>query len=101
VPGQTGAVVTVLAGLIGLALLAFGARILANGRAPAWIGRSFRNGREAGFYHLCFGLALLIFALGARLPGAASGTITEVLAVALVAVAVVRFRPRGRKMSDD
>jgi hypothetical protein len=94
-------VVTVLGGLAGLALLTFGARVLIKNRAPVWMTRSFRTDREAGCYHLLFGLALLIFVMGARLPGAASGTITEILAVALVAVAVVRFRPRGRPMIDD
>ncbi|MEU4421259.1 hypothetical protein AB0F81_11580 [Actinoplanes sp. NPDC024001] len=91
----------VLGGLLGLALVAFGARILLRRRAPALIERSFRSAREAGCYHLLFGLAVLLFVAGARLPGARSGQATAVLAVALVGVAVVRFRPRGRRRDDE
>ncbi|MEU8237990.1 hypothetical protein AB0C07_07090 [Actinoplanes missouriensis] len=91
----------VLGGLIGLLLLAFGARVLVSGRAPAVIGRSFRTDREAGFYHLLFGLAVLIFVGGARLVGGSSGTTASVISMALVAVAVVRFRPRARARRDD
>ncbi|MEU4693195.1 hypothetical protein [Actinoplanes sp. NPDC023714] len=88
-------------GLVGSALLLFGARVLVTGRAPALIGRSFRCDRDAGGYHFLFGAALVIFVVGARLPGEASGTITALLSIALVATAVVRFRPRARRTSDD
>ncbi|MBB2945354.1 hypothetical protein FB565_005087 [Actinoplanes lutulentus] len=90
-----------LGGLIGLALLGFGARILVSGHAPAVIARSFRADREAGWYHLLFGVALVIFVVGARLPGEASGTTATILSIALVAVAVVRFRPRGRVRDEE
>ncbi|MEV6299249.1 hypothetical protein AB0M02_07580 [Actinoplanes sp. NPDC051861] len=85
--------VAVLGGLLGAALVAFGARMLILRRAPALIGRSFRTVREAGCYHLLFGVALLLFVFG--------GTAASLVAVALVGVAVLRFRPRGRKHDDE
>lgn len=91
----------VLGGLLGLALVAFGARILVTGRAPAMIDRSFRTSREAGCYHLLFGVALLVFVAGARLPGVYTGQGTALFAVVLVGIAVLRFRPRGRRRDDE
>ena len=91
----------VVGSLLGLALVAFGGRILATGRAPGMIGRSFRTAREAGCYHLLFGVAMLIFVLGARLPGGHTAPGTAVFALVLVAIAVVRFRPRGRRQDDE
>jgi hypothetical protein len=84
---------SVLGGLLGAALVVFGVWILISGSAPAVIGRSFRTLREAGCYHLLFGLAALIFAIG--------GTRAAVVALALVGIAVLRFRPRGRKPDDE
>ncbi|MDI6098588.1 hypothetical protein QLQ12_08235 [Actinoplanes sp. NEAU-A12] len=87
------------AALIGLVLTVFGARILVTGHAPALIARSFRTPREAGLYHLLFGVALLIFVLGTtQLTDVAAITAT-VIAVGLVAVAVVYFRPGSRSRS--
>ncbi|WP_328464918.1 hypothetical protein OHA21_42135 [Actinoplanes sp. NBC_00393] len=91
----------VLGGVLGLALVVFGARMLMTSRAPAMLERSFRTAREAGSYHLLFGAALLIFVVGARLPGARTGSVTATFALVLVAVAVVRFRPRGRRRDDE
>ncbi|MFI1993227.1 hypothetical protein [Actinoplanes sp. NPDC020271] len=85
-----------LGGLAGLALFIFGVRMLVLGRGPEMIARSFRSLRDAGFYHLLFGLALLIYVGGLHLPGAVTGQVAAVLAVALVGVALVLFRPRGR-----
>ena len=85
--------VAVLGGLIGLALVVFGARMLIVRRAPAMISRSFRTVREAGWYHLLFGLALLLFVFG--------GAAASLIAVALVGIAVLRFRPRGHKADDE
>jgi hypothetical protein len=90
-----------IGGGIGLALAAFGARMLLTGRMPAATGRSFRNVRDAGLYHLLFGLALVILAVGSSLPGhGIPGIVSAVLAVGMVGVAVVKHRPRGRKTAD-
>jgi Flp pilus assembly protein TadB len=89
----------VIGGVIGLALALFGVKLLATGRAPASTKRAFRTVREAGFYHLLFGAALLILVIGTKVKGptAAAGA---VVAVPLVAVAVARFRPRGRRTEE-
>ena len=87
----------VIGGVIGLALALFGVRMLVTGRAPASTTRSFRTVHEAGLYHLLFGLGLILLVAGTRLPGDQTGAVTAVLAVLLAAVAVVRYRPRGRK----
>ncbi len=94
---QTGAVgVEVLGGVLGLALLVFGVRMLVRDQAPEMIARSFRSIRDAGFYHLLFGLAMLIYVIGLHLPGALPGQAAALVAVILVGVALFRFRPRGR-----
>ncbi|GIF06249.1 hypothetical protein Asi03nite_37870 [Actinoplanes siamensis] len=84
-----------LGGVLGLALFVFGVRMLVLGRAPALIARSFRSMRDAGYYHLLFGLALLIYVGGLHLPGLLAGQVAALVAVFLVGVALVRFRPRG------
>ncbi|PWK42023.1 hypothetical protein [Actinoplanes xinjiangensis] len=84
------------AALIGLVLAVFGARMLVTGNAPGVIARSFRSPRQAGGYHLLFGLAVLMFVLGATLLTELAAMIATLLAVALVAVAVVYFRPGSR-----
>ncbi|GIF12244.1 hypothetical protein [Actinoplanes teichomyceticus] len=86
----------VLGGVLGLALFLFGMRILVRGEAPGVIARSFRTARDAGCYHLLFGLALVIYVGGLHLPGAVAGQAAALVAVVLVGVALVRFRPRGR-----
>jgi len=87
----------VIGGVIGLALALLGVRMLATGRAPASAARSFRTVHDAGLYHLLFGLGLILLVVGTRLPGHRTGAVTAVLAVLLAAVAVLRYRPRGRK----
>ena len=87
----------VIGGVIGVALALFGVRMLVTGRAPASTTRSFRTVHEAGLYHLLFGLGLILLVAGTRLPGDRTGAATAVLAVLLAAVAVARYRPRGRK----
>ena len=87
----------VIGGVIGVALALFGVRMLVTGRAPASTTRSFRTVHEAGLYHLLFGLGLILLVAGSRLPGDRTGAVTAVLAVLLAAVAMVRYRPRGRK----
>ena len=87
----------VIGGAIGLALALLGVRMLVTGRAPASARRSFRTVHDAGLYHLLFGLGLILLVVGTRLPGHRTGAVTAVLAVLLAAVAVLRYRPRGRK----
>ncbi|MGW4942834.1 hypothetical protein ACWEOZ_14760 [Actinoplanes sp. NPDC004185] len=96
-----GTATLLVGGVIGLVLALFGVRMLVTGHAPAGTARNFPGVRAAALYHLLFGLALLLMVLGqALLTGTARLTAT-VLAVALVAVALVRFRPRRRNSADD
>jgi len=91
-----GTATLVIGGAIGLALGLFGVRMLVVGRGPASTLRNFPDARAAGLYHLLFGLALLLMVLGQTLFGGAASTVTSVLAIALVGIALVRYRPRGR-----
>jgi hypothetical protein len=85
---------------IGLVIGLFGAKMLATGRAPASTQRAFRSVRDAGLYHLLFGVALLILVIGTTVKGP-TAAVTSVLAVAMVAIAVIRFRPRGRRAAEE
>ncbi|GAB1644933.1 hypothetical protein [Krasilnikovia sp. MM14-A1259] len=87
--------------VVGAGLAAMGAGMLATGRMPAATARTFRDVRAAGLYHLLFGLALLILVVGLYLPGFAASWISAGVAVTLVAVAVVRYRPRRRSPDDE
>ena len=88
----------VVGGAAGSALALFGMKVLVTGRAPAAVARSFRQIKDAGLYHLLFGLGLLVLVLGVLLPGGGvTGTATSALAVVMAGVAVVRYRPRGRR----
>src|SRR3954451_15160046 len=82
----------VAGGAIGLALAVFGITLLITGRAPAPTSRAFRTVRDAGLYHLLFGVALVLLVLGTRAPGVATAVVAAVVAVAVVAVAVIRYR---------
>ncbi|GAA2620105.1 hypothetical protein [Paractinoplanes durhamensis] len=84
-------------GVAGLALVVFGVGMLITGRAPDATVRSFRTVREAGLYHLLFGAGLALVVLGTAVRVAVVTVLTSVAAVALVGVAVVRFRPRGHR----
>jgi len=86
----------VAGGVIGLVLAGVGARMLITGRAPGGIGRAFRSVRDAGLYHLLFGLGLVVLVVGTQLPGAHTATVTAVVAVLLAGVAVIRYRPRKK-----
>jgi hypothetical protein len=94
---DTGTWTLVIGGATGLALALFGVKMLVTGRAPAPTGRSFRDVRDAGLYHLLFGLGLLLLVAGTKLPGDLTGIATAVVAVVLAGVAVVRYRPRGKR----
>jgi predicted MFS family arabinose efflux permease len=84
------------AALVGLVLAVFGGRMLVTGKAPGVIARSFRTPRQAGGYHLLFGLAVLVFIMGATQLTELAAMIATLVAVGLVAVAVVYFRPGSR-----
>jgi hypothetical protein len=94
---STGQWTMVVGGTIGLVLVLFGARMLITGRAPDATARAFRNVREAGCYHTLFGAALVLVVAGTNFSGSPAALVMTLLAVAMVGVAVVRFRPRGRR----
>ena len=96
-----GTVTLVVGGGIGLLLGLFGVKMLSTGRAPTVTTRAFRTVRDAGMYHLLFGVALALVVLATKLPGRATPVLGTVLAVALVGVAVVRYRPRGRRAGEE
>jgi hypothetical protein len=93
---DTGTWTLFIGGAIGLALALFGVRMLITGQAPASTARAFRTTRDAGLYHLLFGLGLLLLVVGTELPGDVTPIVSAVLAVALAGVAVVRYRPRRK-----
>ena len=56
--------------------------MLVTGRAPASRPRAFPQRRDAGLYHLLFGLACSCWWLGTELPGdCGTAAVTAVLAV--------------------
>jgi hypothetical protein len=87
----------VIGAMFGLAMTAFGAAVLITGNVPAKTAQAFPRVRDAGLYHLLFGLALILVVAGMNMPGGLPGTLAAVLAVAMVVLAVVRYRPRKRK----
>jgi Na+/citrate or Na+/malate symporter len=87
----------VVGGGAGLVLTVFGAVMLFTGRAPDGTARAFRSIRDAGCYHLLFGLGLTLVVLATVLRSSAAAVVSTVVAIVLVAVAVIRFRPRGRR----
>ena len=89
-----------IGGGIGAALALFGVRMLVIGRMPAPTARAFRTVRDAAWYHLLFGTALIVLVVGTSLRGRAA-IVSAVLAVSMVLVAVVRFRPRGRRTERE
>ena len=87
----------VVGGGAGLILAAFGAGMLLTGRAPDATTRAFRTVRDAGLYHLLFGVGLTLVVLGTALRGGVLTLLFAAAAVVLVGVALVRFRPRGHR----
>jgi hypothetical protein len=96
-----GTATVVIGGGIGLLLATFGTRMLSTGRALWPTARAFRTVRDAGMYHLLFGVALVLVVLGTELPGRMTPIVGTVLAVVLVGFAVVRYRPRGRRAEEE
>jgi hypothetical protein len=86
----------VAGGSAGLILSVFGAGMLITGRAPDATQRAFRSVRDAGRYHLLFGVGLMLVVIGTVVRGAVA-VVSAVVAAGLVGVAIVRFRPRGHR----
>jgi hypothetical protein len=86
----------VAGGSAGLLLSIFGAGMLITGRAPDATARAFRTVADAGRYHLLFGMGLVLVVVGTLVRGAVA-LISAVVAVVLVGIAIVRFRPRGHR----
>ena len=93
-----GTTTLLIGGGIGLLLTIFGVRTLVTGRAPTV--RAFRTVKDAGLYYILFGVALILLSLGTSVRGIAA-TVASVLAVVLVAVAMIRYRPRGRRKLEE
>ena len=83
--------------MAGLMLAGYGVWMLVTGRAPGPTARAFRCVRDAGFYHLLFGVALGLVVVGAGLDRGMVTLFITVPAIVLAGVAIVRFRPRGRR----
>lgn len=98
---DTGTWTSIIGGAIGLVLIVFGVRMLTSGKGPASTIRAFRNVRDAGMYHLLFGCGLILLVAGTKLPGDATGIVTAVVAVVLGGLAVVRYRPRGKRQAEE
>ena len=80
--------------MAGIVLAVFGAGMLVTGRAPEATTRAFRSVRDAGCYHLLFGVGLTMIVFGTAWGGGPVTLLTTLIAIALVAVAVVHYRPR-------
>ena len=98
---STGGWTVAVGGVVGVALAGYGVHMLVTGRAPSATARAFRSVKDAGCYHLLFGVALVLVVLGTSLPGNVPAMVTTLLAVALVGVGVIRFRPRGRRSAGQ
>jgi hypothetical protein len=95
-----GTATLVVGGAIGLLLTLHGTRMLVTGRASARTLRNFTGARAAALYHLLFGVALLMLVLGQLLPAGPVNLAASLLAVALVGLALVRYRPRRGPQAD-
>jgi cbb3-type cytochrome oxidase subunit 3 len=93
-----GTVTLLLGAGVGLLLTIFGVTALVTGRAPT--ARAFRTVQDAGVYYILFGVALMALSLGTTVRGIPA-VISSVLAVVLVAVAMIRYRPRGRRRAEE
>ncbi|GGQ67006.1 hypothetical protein [Couchioplanes azureus] len=96
-----GTATLVVGGVIGLALLLFGVKMLATGSAPPSTMRNFRRVRDAALYHLLFGAALLLMVVGQMIPGGPAAAAVSAFAIVLVGVALVRYRPRRGRPTED
>ncbi|MGK5680739.1 hypothetical protein [Actinoplanes sp. URMC 104] len=94
---STSAWTMVAGGVAGGALAVFGLVILLTGRAPATTARAFGSVRDAGFYHFLFGTALGLVVIGTAIDSPAVTITITALAVVMAGVALIRFRPHGRR----
>jgi hypothetical protein len=90
-----------IGGVIGLFLAVFGVAMLVTGKAPASTLRNFAGVRTAALYHLLFGVALILMVVSQALLTGPAILVVSVLAILMVGVAVVRYRPRRGKPEDD
>ena len=88
-------------GAIGLVLALFGVKMLLTGRAPASTLRNFLRVRDAGLYHLLFGAALLLMVVGQTVLDGPAAVAMSTAAIVLVGVALIRYRPRRGKPTQD
>src|SRR5690349_15299537 len=96
-----GAATLVVGGGIGLLLALFGAKMLVTGRAPASTLRNFPGVRDAALYHLLFGAALVVMVVGQVVMAGKAAMVANVVAILLVALALIRYRPRRRPREDN
>ncbi|MEH0969944.1 hypothetical protein V6U77_02235 [Micromonospora sp. CPCC 205546] len=92
----------VLLGVGGLLLASYGVRLLMTRRMSPLVLRTWRRPIDAGMFFLCGGLSFLLLAAGylGRLSGVfgpATGWTLAALAIAFLALSVVRYRPRGSR----
>ncbi|MFI5935761.1 hypothetical protein [Actinoplanes sp. NPDC051494] len=83
-----------LGAVIGLVLALFGVTLLVTGRGPAVILRNFPRVRDAGLYHLLFGVAVLMMVLGQGMLSGAARVVCSAGGLVLVVFALIRYRPR-------
>ncbi|OJF15561.1 hypothetical protein [Couchioplanes caeruleus] len=96
-----GTATLLVGGVIGLFLALFGVKMLVTGRAPASTLRNFLRVRDAALYHLLFGAALLLMVVGQRIPNGPAGAAVSGFAIVLVGVALVKYRPRRGRPTED
>lgn len=84
-------------GVAGAVLALYGLVILVTGRAPETTAKAFRSVRDAGFYHFLFGTAVGLVVIATGIDNSVVNVTISVLAVITAGVALVRFRPRGRR----
>src|SRR4051794_30124024 len=87
----------VVGGVAGMVLAVFGAGMLVTGRAPDATTRAFRSVRDAGCYHLLFGVGLALIVFGTARGGGPVTLPTTIVAIAVGGGAGGRFRPRGHR----
>jgi hypothetical protein len=89
-----------LAGVGGAAVATYGAAILLTNRSTLSDRRAFRRVKDAGLYYLCFGLALTLIVLSVLWNEHHQSLLAVAAligAMALVGLAVIRYRPRRKK----
>nr|BFE76696.1 hypothetical protein GCM10020092_099970 [Actinoplanes digitatis] len=96
-----GTTMLVMGGVIGLVLAGFGVGMLVTGKALTTTLRNFTEVRAAALYHLLFGVALLLLVMGQTLLTGSARLMVSALAVGVVVIAVLRFRPRRERPDDD